>query len=114
MKRLTDIGFRLNVRFMVIPQKVKIIGKSDQRVSDAVDEYHEIRNNIRLQNFTEYSKQIYQSRFYKQKLKDKKVELIQISRNYYIWYQSNKTEPNELIAEVFHNTKHKTYPLTSF
>jgi len=48
MNRLNDIGLRLSVKFMVIPEKVKILSGSSERIADAEDEYREIRNNIRF------------------------------------------------------------------
>lgn len=56
MDQLLDIGHRLNVTFMVIPNKVKIIGRSIQKVGDAQDEYREIKDNICLENIEKYGK----------------------------------------------------------
>lgn len=112
MDKLKSIGDRLNVMFMVVPNKVKISGIIRDRVDEAQEEYREIQESICFEPIDKYGQEVYQSKFFKDYLKEKKVQVIQILRKYYFWFIKDiASDPIDVINEVFQQTKHASYPL---
>ena len=58
---------------MVVPSKVKIIGFVTENLDEAFVEFGAIQERIRFVPITEYGQEVYQSRFYTNLLKEKKL-----------------------------------------
>jgi hypothetical protein len=60
--RLRDMEERLKVKFMVVPQKVKISGCSRTRVEEAQEEYSELVNEICFEPIDRFGREVFLSK----------------------------------------------------
>lgn len=66
---LEQIGRRLSVRFMVVPNKVKILGRKSELVDEAEEEFSQIQDKIRFFPVSEYGREIFNSKIFRGILK---------------------------------------------
>lgn len=85
-ERLERIGKRLSVRFMVVPNKVKIMGWKGEQVDEAEEEFGYIQDSIRFMPIASGGREIYLSGIYREILKRHGLEMVKILNKYYLWY----------------------------
>jgi hypothetical protein len=54
---------------------------------------------------------VFLSQYFRGKLLEGKVHLVEILRKYYFWFLKSEAAPKELLMQVFMGTRHALYPL---
>lgn len=110
-QELEKIGRRLEVRFMVVPNKVKIVGWKSDLVDEAEEEFARIQDKIRFVPVSISGRQIYQSKYYTSLLKENSIQMVKILNRYYCWFEQGCPDPTDILKDVLNTTKHAMIPL---
>lgn len=96
-----------------MPEKIKYFGKEYQDIESAKEMVYDIKKNIDIHKIKEWGKEIYESKFYSQKIEKANMNFIKIAEKYLVWYDETEIKDNamDILEDAFTHKCHYLYPL---